>query len=75
MPRARNQLVAARKKAGLSQGEIARRVGVSRQFYSMVENGVKNPSLEVAFRIADALGADPRELFGDVLTEKRVKSA
>jgi len=75
MPPVRTQLVAARKKAGLSQGEIARRVGVSRQFYSMVENGVKNPSLEVAFRIADVLGADPRDLFGDVLTEKRAKSA
>ncbi len=75
MPPVRNQLVAARKKAGLSQGEIARRVGVSRQFYSMVENGVKNPSLEVALRIADVLGADPRDLFGDVLTEKRAKSA
>ncbi|WNV92056.1 helix-turn-helix transcriptional regulator [Umezawaea sp. Da 62-37] len=36
----------------MSQGELADRVGVTRQTVNAIEQGKYSPSLEVAFRIA-----------------------
>ena len=48
-----------RKKAGLSQEELARLCGVSRQTINAIENNKYDPTLSLAFRLAqarDALG-------------------
>ena len=37
---------------GVSQGELAEHVGVTRQTVNAIERGKYSPSLEVAFRIA-----------------------
>jgi len=37
---------------GVSQGELAKHVGVTRQTLNAIERGKYSPSLEVAFRIA-----------------------
>ena len=43
---------ALRKEKGLSQEELAARLGVSRQTISSLENGRYNPSILLAYKIA-----------------------
>ena len=45
-----------RSDLGLSQGELAKRVGVSRQTINMIENGGYNPPVELCIRICKELG-------------------
>ncbi len=47
----------ARERAGLTQGELARRAGTSRPTVSAYEAGRKSPSLATAQRLLAALGA------------------
>ena len=47
-----NRLTAMREGRGWSQGELARRLGVSRQTINAVETDKYDPSLPLAFRIA-----------------------
>ncbi len=48
-----NKVELLRKEKGLSQEEFAREVRVSRQTISSIETGKYNPSLELAFIIAN----------------------
>ncbi len=56
-------LRAARVGAGLSQGELARRAGVTRQAVSAIEAGRAAPTMSVALRLARVLGQRVDELF------------
>jgi len=56
-------LRAARQRVGLSQGELASQVGVSRQAISAIETGRAAPTMPVALRCAQALGVRADELF------------
>lgn len=48
-----------RKKRGLSQAEVARKLGISQQAYAKIETPLKtNPSLHTIQRISTALDAD-----------------
>ena len=47
----------------MTQQELADRAGVSRQTVIAVEAGKYNPSLELAFRLARALGKRIEEVF------------
>lgn len=58
-----------RVKKGWSQEELGRIVGVSTAAISAIENEARKPSLEVAFRIAKALGKTVDELFGDAFLQ------
>lgn len=40
----------------LTQAEVATRAGITPEFYSMIESGVRTPSVVVAQKIADVLG-------------------
>ncbi|MGH6777763.1 MAG: helix-turn-helix domain-containing protein [Bradyrhizobium sp.] len=51
-----------RQSTGFSQEALADRAEPHRTYISSVERGERNVSLENIFRIAKALGADPREL-------------
>lgn len=48
-------LAGYREKAELSHEEVAKLIGKTRQYYSMIENGNRNPSVEVAMKIASVL--------------------
>ena len=50
----------------MTQQELADKAGASRQTIIAVEAGKYSPSLELAFRIADAFGMDIGEVFGYV---------
>ncbi len=54
----------ARTRAGLSQAELAVRVGVSRKTVNTVENGVFVPSTILALLLARELGVRVEDLFG-----------
>jgi putative transcriptional regulator len=47
----------------MTQQDLAERVGVTRQTINAIELGKYSPSLEVAFRIAAALGVRLEEVF------------
>jgi len=48
----------ARKAAGLTQSELARRIGVSRSQLCDWEAGRRHPKIENLEKIADALGVE-----------------
>ena len=52
-----------RRKRGLTQEELARKVGVSRQTIVNVEQGRYKPSILLALKIAKVLDADVETLF------------
>lgn len=62
----------ARLHAGLSQAELARRVGLSRPAYTNIEKGYKHPSLVTALRIARVLNKQVEELFTDELARDQL---
>jgi len=53
----------ARTDAGLTQAELADRVGVSRKTINTVENGVFIPSTLLALKLAAALKLSVEDLF------------
>ena len=54
-----------RKNMGLSQLELAKSIGVSRQTINMIENSKYNPTLELCLNLAKALDTDLNSLFWD----------
>lgn len=48
----KNRLAAMRAERGWSQGELAARLGVSRQTINSIENSRYDPSLPLAFAIS-----------------------
>lgn len=61
--RVTNRITELRSDAGLSQAELARHVGVTRQTINAIERGKYSPSLEAAFLIARALQRPLDEVF------------
>lgn len=59
------KLRAARERAGKTQAEVARVVGIREAVYQRYEYGVNEPSVTTALRIARSLGATVEALFGE----------
>lgn len=59
----RNTLRERRGERGWSQAELARRVDVSRQTINALETGKYDPSLPLAFALADLFGCLIEDLF------------
>lgn len=51
-----------RTKKGISQGDIARELKVSRGFISTIENGKTNPTLATIAKLAKAISVSVNEL-------------
>lgn len=60
-----NRLKALREAKGWSQGELARRLGVSRQTINAVETDKYDPSLPLALRMAKLFAVAVPALFID----------
>lgn len=58
-------LVYKRKERGLTQGDVAKGCGISRQYYSFIENGKRNISIKAAKKIAAYYGLDWKDFFED----------
>lgn len=61
----KNRLKTFRESKGWSQGELARRLGVSRQTINAVETDKYDPSLPLALRAAKLFGVEVPQLFVD----------
>lgn len=58
-----NNLAEVRKEKGLSQSELAKMVGVSRNTISSIETGQFNPTAKLALTLCIALDKKFEELF------------
>lgn len=58
------RLRARREAQGLTQAELAERVGITDNYLSAVERGVKLPTLPTLDALATALDTQPVELLG-----------
>jgi putative transcriptional regulator len=63
--RMKNRLKVLRAERDWSQGDLAERLGVSRQSVNALETGKYDPSLPLAFKIARLFGLSIEEIFQD----------
>lgn len=59
----RNRLRVLRAERGWSQADLSERIGASRQAVNAIELGRYDPSLPLAFKIADVFGLAIEEIF------------
>lgn len=59
----KNRLKELRAERGWSQAELAERLDVARQSVNAIETGKYDPSLPLAFRIAELFGLPIEEVF------------
>ena len=50
------ELIAARARAGMSQGEVAQRMGTTQSVVARLESGKRPPSMRTVQRFAQAVG-------------------
>jgi putative transcriptional regulator len=67
----RNAVRVARTALGMTQADLAREVGVTRQTVIAVEAGDYAPSVYLALAIAGHLGGTVEQLFGEELDADR----
>jgi putative transcriptional regulator len=58
-----NAVRAHREQRGLTQGDLAANVGVTRQSINAIERGRYDPSLELALKLAAEFDTPVEELF------------
>ena len=58
-----NRIRERRKEMGLSQDELAKKCGVSRQTINAIENNKYDPTLSLAFSLARELHTEVDSLF------------
>jgi len=58
-----NEVKMHRQLASMTQEDLARRLGVTRQTVIAIENGKYSPTLETAFMMASILGVGVEDLF------------
>ncbi len=63
-------LKAARKRAGMSQVELAERLGNTQTFVSKCERGERRIDAVELVEFSEALGVPPLELFGEYLKRR-----
>lgn len=59
----RSEIATYREREGLSQGELAEAVGVSRQTINAIERDRYDPSLNLAFKLAAYFNCQIEDLF------------
>ena len=58
-----NRLAKMRKERGWSQEQLSKKLGVSRQTIISIEKGHFDPSLRLAFRLADVFDSTIENIF------------
>ena len=58
-----NKISEMRREKGLLQEQLAKKCGVSRQTINAIENNKYDPTLALAFKLAQELGTTVDELF------------
>jgi len=65
----KNNVKITRIKASITQEQLARKIGVTRQTIGLIEKGEYNPSLQLCIAIAKELNKTLDELFWEVDTK------
>ena len=55
-----------RENKGLTQEVLSGLAGLDRTHYSKIERGLRSPTIETLFKIADALDIEPHEIMIDI---------
>lgn len=63
-PERGHRVAQARRRAGLTQPQLAEKVGVGRVTIARIEGGNTSPSVKLALAIAHELGESVERLFG-----------
>lgn len=53
------QVLLARRRLGFSQAELAREIGISRNYVSMIERGIADPGHTIVIRVCQYLNIEP----------------
>ena len=59
----RKKLIDLRNSTGLSQTQFSSKIGISRSYYSNIERGVCNPSIDVAKAISEKFNTSIESIF------------
>lgn len=60
------QLRQIRRAAGITQEELAFRVGLDRTYISLLERGIKSPTLNTFFRLCKVLDQQPAQVIDQI---------
>lgn len=69
-----DRIKSLRESLGLTQSELARRIGKRPHYISQLEKGVIRPSLGALEHLAEALGLTPSELLKEDVSASRAVS-
>ena len=61
-----------RKSAGLSQEQLALNADIQRNFVSLMERGINQPTIRMLFKLGEALGIPPSAILS--LVEEELQS-
>ena len=64
-----------RQEKKLSEALLPARIGMSKQYYLRLEKGQFLPTVDTAFRLADALGVKVADLFADNVKQNERRKA
>lgn len=67
----RVKLQSLRQARGYTQQTFSDIIGISRNHYSQIETGDKNPSLKLAIKIKDGLNYHNDDIFENITTIRR----
>jgi cyanate lyase len=67
----RELLVKSRKEAGLTQAQVAAKLGRYQSFVAMVESGQRRVQVVEFLDFAEAIGFDPRKIIKRLISTKR----
>ena len=62
-------ILGARRAKGMTQEDVAKNSGITRQYYAMIESGERKPKVSTAKRIAKILCFDWTEFFAESADE------
>ena len=66
-----NRLKDMRKARNLTVNEVAKAIGITQPALTRIENGHRNPSLHVAFRLANFFNVSLEDLFPQFNTKRK----
>jgi transcriptional regulator with XRE-family HTH domain len=69
-----NELRKAREDADLTQEQLSYAAQIDRTYISQLENNRKSPTVDVLFRLCDALGVSASGLLARVETTRKPKA-
>ena len=58
-----------RKRAGLTQEDVAKKVGITQSYYSQVESGLRKPSIKLAELLARELNTKWQNIYNGSATK------